>query len=98
MTPEGKIKEKVKAVFKKHGAYYHMPVMNGMGAPTLDFIACCRGLFFAVETKAAGKKPTKRQEVTMADMARANAFVFVVSDEASLATLDAVLTLITGIT
>jgi hypothetical protein len=94
MTPEGKTKEAVKKLFKRFGIYYHMPVMNGMGAPTLDFIACAWGYFIAVETKAPGKKPTQRQTITMADMGASGAFVFVVSDSASLAMLEATLTLL----
>ena len=88
-TPEGKGKEKVKKVFQKRGIYYHMPVQNGMGKPTLDFIACANGKFVAVETKAPGKKPTARQEVTMAEMRVAGAFVFVVSCDAEVEELDA---------
>jgi len=81
-TPEGKVKAKVKKAFEylRHEGYeiyYHMPVQNGMGAPTLDFIGCFRGQFFAIETKAPGKKPTERQLTTIADMERAGAKVFV---------------------
>jgi predicted hotdog family 3-hydroxylacyl-ACP dehydratase len=94
VTPEGKIKAKVKALFKRIGLYYHMPVQNGMGEPTLDFIACLRGYFIAVETKAPGKKPTARQQITMASMRASGAFVFVVSCEAELATLEAFLNLL----
>lgn len=78
MTPEGKVKDKVKKLLKDAGAYYHMPVQNGMGAPTLDFIGCHYGNFFAIETKAPGKKPTGRQELTIAEMRKARGTVFVV--------------------
>ena len=90
MTPEGKVKEQVKKLLKEAGAYYHMPVQNGMGAPTLDIVGCHQGNFFAVETKAPGKKPTPRQEQTIADMRRARAAVFVVDgSDRSLAELRA---------
>lgn len=78
MTPEGKTKAAVKVVLKTYGAYCHMPVMNGMGAPTLDFIGCHAGLFFAIETKAPGKLPTPRQSLTIANMAKTGAKVFVI--------------------
>lgn len=78
MTPEGKVKDAVKTMLKNHGAYYHMPVMNGMGAPTLDFIGCHVGLFFAIETKAPGKLPTPRQHMTITTMEKAGAKVFVI--------------------
>jgi hypothetical protein len=88
LTPEGRIKEQVKKLFKRFKCYYHMPVMNGMGAPTLDFIACCFGRFVGVETKAPGKHATPRQQITMHDMALAGGYVFEVSNDASLARLE----------
>lgn len=93
-TPEGKTKEKVKKLLRRVGVYYHMPVMNGMGAPTLDFICCIRGYYLAIETKAEGKKPTPRQLVTMEEMKAAGAFVFVVANDADLNYLEAFLTLL----
>lgn len=92
-TPEGKIKDRVKKVLKRLNIYYHMPVQNGMGAPTLDFICCIRGYFLAIETKAPGKKPTPRQLLTIAEMEKSGAFVYVVSDEDTLSRLEAFLNL-----
>jgi hypothetical protein len=90
MTPEGRVKEGVKKVLRKHGAYYHMPVQNGMGKPTLDFVGCLKGWFFAIETKAhVGDKATLRQEVTMKEMREAGAAVFLVCGEEGIALLDA---------
>jgi hypothetical protein len=80
-TPEGKVKERLKKLLKKYGVYYHMPVMNGMGAPTLDFICCYRGRYLAIETKAPGQKPTKRQQLTMQQMSAAGGFVFTVAND-----------------
>lgn len=65
MTPEGRVKKQIKEVLKKYGVYYHMPVQNGMGSPTLDFICCYRGIYLGIEAKAPGKKPTARQELTI---------------------------------
>lgn len=78
MTPEGRIKEAIKSELKKLGVYYHMPVQNGMGKPTLDFVCCHQGYFFAIEAKAPGKKPTARQELTIAEMRRAGGKVYIV--------------------
>lgn len=94
MTPEGKVKEKVKKLLKRLGIYYHMPVMNGMGAPTLDFICCAGGKFVAIETKAPGKKPTARQEITIEEMEKAGGWVFVVADDDDLDRLEATLNLL----
>jgi hypothetical protein len=78
MTPEGATKAKIDKVLKNYpgDVYYHKPVMNGMGVPTLDYVGCACGKFFAIEAKAPGKKPTARQEITMADMRAAGAKVF----------------------
>lgn len=88
-TPEGKIKERVKKLLKAYGIYYHMPVMNGMGAPTLDFICCYKGRYFAIETKAPGKKPTPRQLITIRDIEQAGGWVFVVANDEDLLVLEA---------
>ena len=61
-----------------YGAYYHMPVQNGMGRPTLDIIGCHCGRFFAIETKAKGKVPTPRQAQTINAIACAQGSVFVI--------------------
>jgi hypothetical protein len=63
MTPEAKVKKKVRETLKALGAYYAMPVTGGYGvsgAP--DFLICWRGQFFGVECKANGNKPTPLQE------------------------------------
>ena len=80
MTPEGKVKEKVKAIIKayKPHVYSHWPVLNGMGAPTLDCVGCANGEYFAVETKADGKALTPRQLVTLEEMRKAGARVFII--------------------
>lgn len=80
MTPEGKVKNKVKEVLKKYGAYWHCPVQNGMGSPSLDFVCCFRGRYFAIETKAGNKKPTPRQETTIHTIQSAGGLAFVVNE------------------
>lgn len=89
VTPEGRIKHLVKKVIASiPGAYQHWPVQNGMGSPTLDCIACIKGHYVAVETKAPGKRPTPRQELTMSSMKAAGAIVFVVDSEAKVSDLE----------
>jgi len=78
MTPEGKNKAAVKALLKKYGVYWHMPIQQGLGAPSLDFICCCGGRYLAIETKAPGKRPTPRQYLTMAHIQAARGVVFVI--------------------
>jgi hypothetical protein len=62
MTPESKVKVKVRKVLKELNAYYVMPVTAGFGnsgAP--DYIVCYRGKFFGIECKANGNIPTALQ-------------------------------------
>lgn len=84
-TPEGKIKDQVKQVLKHYDAYWHAPMQNGMGAPTLDFICCYKGQYFAVETKADEKtKPTLRQIITIGKIEAAGGKVFVIGGATGL--------------
>ena len=87
MTPEGKVKEAVRSLLATHGAYWHCPVQNGMGAPTLDFVGCHRGRYFAVETKADGKRMTARQKDTAAKVDAAGGVVFEVVGVSGLGAL-----------
>lgn len=80
-TPEGKVKEKVKRLLKKYGCYQFWPVQMGYGSPTLDCLACYNGYFIGIETKAPGKRPTPRQELTIEDMRKASASVFVIGEK-----------------
>jgi len=57
MTPEGKVKAKVKKVLAEVGAYYAMPMGTGMGSSGVpDFLVCKGGLFYGIECKANGNK------------------------------------------
>lgn len=82
MTPEGRVKAKVKKALKEH--YSFMPVQNGMGAPGLDFYCCVVGLFVAIETKVPGKRLTARQHITASQIAKAGGMVFVIRDDADI--------------
>lgn len=79
-TPEGKVKRAVSALLKEHAdtTYYFMPVPGGYGESTLDYIGSNMGRFFAIETKAPGKKPTDRQKMIAGMMERSGAKVFII--------------------
>jgi len=82
MTPEGKVKKAVSGLLSSvNGVYYTMPVPGGYGDTTLDYLGCFRGKFFAIETKAPGKKPTLRQQQIISMMERAGAVVFVIDGD-----------------
>lgn len=86
MTPEGRVKAKVKKAFEKFGrsCWRFMPVQSGYGAPALDFLFALRGRFIAIETKAPGNKLTPQQESTKAAIEAAGGLVFVVWDDETL--------------
>ena len=87
MTPEGKVKVRVKKILTEAGAYYAMPVASGYGnAGTPDFLVCYRCQFLAIETKANGGKPTALQEATMQRIRDAGGRVLVI-DETNVETL-----------
>ena len=83
MTPEGKVKKQVKEYLKSIGAWYYMPVSNGMGRVGCpDILVCYQGLFMAFETKAPGKikNVTANQQREIDDILRVNGLARVVDD------------------
>jgi hypothetical protein len=83
MTPEGKVKKKCKEHLQAIGAWYYMPVSNGMGRVGCpDILVCHKGLFMAFETKAPGKikNVTANQEREITDIQRAYGLAHVVDD------------------
>ncbi len=82
MTPEGKVKARVKQLLGLFGPklWAHWPVQTGYGAPTLDCTGALNGHAFAIETKY-NDVPTKRQELTIEEMRAAGIAVFVVGEE-----------------
>ena len=86
MTPEGRVKKRVKYVLAEADrmlgrVYSNWPVPAGYGKPMLDCVGCFKGRFFAIETKAPGKKPTPLQRLTAEQMGAAGATVFIIEDE-----------------
>lgn len=88
-TPESKVKAQVKSLLKAHKAYQFWPVQTGFGSPTLDCLGTHAGRFFAVETKAPGKKPTVRQQVTADEIRLAGGKVFIIDGPLGLMELAA---------
>ncbi len=83
MTPEGKVKKKVKEYLVSIGAWYYMPVSNGMGRVGCpDILVCYNGQFMAFETKAPGKlkNTTPNQDREIAGINKAGGMAIVVDD------------------
>ena len=81
MTPEGKVKDKVKKLLKKYGIYYCMPmgtVWGKSGVP--DILACVYGQFVGIETKAGRGTCTKLQEIEQKNICNSGGLTFVVNE------------------
>jgi len=81
MTPEARVKKRVKEILTDLNAYYVMPVTGGYGnsgAP--DFIICIAGLFYGIETKANGGKATALQLKNHDDIRKAGGIALIVDE------------------
>lgn len=83
MTPEGKVKARIKRLIKSFGPKVHAywPVPYGYGSPTLDCIGCVAGVAFYIEAKAPGERPTARQQETIESIRAAGGMVFVIGEK-----------------
>lgn len=82
MTPEGKVKEKVKKLLKDNDVYFFMPRGSTYGVQGVpDFICCVRGCFVGIETKAGYNKPTAMQREQMRQIVEHGGFTFIVNDK-----------------
>jgi len=82
MTPEAKVKEKVKKILKEVGAYYFMPATGGYGKSGVpDLVACHKGKFYGIECKAGDNKPTALQYKALADIEKSGGVALWVNEE-----------------
>lgn len=90
-TPEAKVKDRIKAVLKKYGAYYAMPIggaFSSVGVP--DFLVCHKGMFIGIEAKAGANKPTQLQLKNLENIERAGG-VGIVINETNINELEVIL-------
>ena len=82
MTPESKVKAKVKKLLDELHIYYFFPPAYGYGRAVIpDVIGCFMGLFVAVECKAGKGKLTALQELEIAKIKEAGGFTFVARED-----------------
>ncbi len=82
MTPEGKIKKRVKQQLDALGAYYFSPqagIYGRSGVP--DIIGCYKGRFFAIETKAGKNKATALQLKELQKIHDAGGVALIINEE-----------------
>lgn len=68
LTPEGKVKTRIKEVLDKYkpDVWYFMPRGTTFGkAGVPDFVCCVRGIFVGIEAKAGKNKLSPLQELTL---------------------------------
>lgn len=82
MTPEGRVKKRLKDVLEQYGdkVYQFWPMQNGMGAPALDVIICFNGRFLSIELKAGKKQMTDRQENTAGHIRTAGGMTLLINE------------------
>lgn len=93
MTPEAKVKDKIKAILKAHGAYYAMPIGTGLGNSGVpDFLVCYGGHFLGIEAKAGKGKTTALQDKHLREIDKAGGWTLVINEESlELEVLEAIL-------
>lgn len=82
MTPEGKVKARLKKQLNELGIYHFSPFQAGMGRAGIpDVIGCYRGVFVAFECKAGSNKPTALQEREMQAIREAGGYAHVINED-----------------
>lgn len=82
MTPEGKVKARLKKQLNELGIYHFSPFQAGMGRAGIpDVIGCYRGVFVAFECKAGSNKPTALQEREMQAIREAGGHAYVINED-----------------
>jgi hypothetical protein len=89
MTPEAKVKKRIRAILDDAKVFYFMPSASRFGkAGVTDFICCVNSRFLGIEAKANGGTATKLQLHTMEEIIRSGGIAFIV-DETNIDTLAA---------
>jgi hypothetical protein len=80
-TPESKVKAKIHALLRAHGAYavnYIGGVSANNGTP--DILACLHGRFIGIEAKAGKNKPTDLQTLNLKRIDEAGGLALVINE------------------
>ena len=81
MTPEGKVKDKIKALLKRYGAWYFMTTTAGFGKSGVpDIVGIHKGKGFGIECKAGKGKTTALQDIQLRAIETAGGTALVVNE------------------
>ena len=82
MTPEAKVKARVRKLLDELRIYYFFPATHGYGRSGVpDIIGCFMGLFVAIECKAGKGQLTGLQELELTKIKAAGGFTFVARED-----------------
>ena len=82
MTPEAKVKAKIKKILLTHDIWYAMPHGAGYGnAGIPDFLCCHKGKFIAIEAKAGKGKATALQLKNLQEIVNAGGHSIIVNED-----------------
>tara|TARA_R110000822_G_scaffold16483_7_gene55993 strand:- start:93 stop:395 length:303 start_codon:yes stop_codon:yes gene_type:complete len=82
MTPEGRVKKKLKEILDAYGVYHFPPATGGYGKSGVpDIVGCYKGLFFGVECKAGKGKTTALQDMQLQAIRDAGGIAMVVNED-----------------
>jgi hypothetical protein len=81
MTPEAKVKAKVKKILDSYDAYYFVPMTYGYGSSGVpDIIGCFKGKFIAIECKAGSNVTTALQIRNLNAITKASGVALVINE------------------
>lgn len=96
MTPEAKVKTKIKKLLDAHNVYHFSPYQAGMGRAGIpDIIACHNGHFLAIEAKAGKGTTTALQDRELCRINAAGGTAVVINED-NMKFLEDILTVIKG--
>ena len=82
LTPEAKVKLRLRKHLTELGIYHFMPPANGFGRAGIpDIIGCFNGQFVAFECKAGKGKTTLLQQREIAAIQGAKGWAFVINED-----------------
>ena len=94
MTPEAKVKKKVKKILDDLKAYHFSPMTAGYGRSGVpDIIVCYKGKFIGIECKAGNNEPTLLQKHNMKLINDNQGLAFVINES----NIDELLTIMKGL-
>jgi len=81
MTPEGKVKDKIKKHLKSKDIYFVMPATGGYGSSGApDILVCHEGKFYGIECKSGDNQPTALQRDNLNRIEASGGFAFVINE------------------